>query len=527
MAEIDTRSSVDLDGAFDGTEHKSLPDVDLDFSCKSAARSSRPEAVVDIKNDGVWIRLPTLNVETRENKDGVADRTMTSRVDLPVTWGQRPNGDKVQIYDYVGAANKEENAAFDVARVYFWNQYTESYQIKQFGYVASIGPSNRNGGFRFYIYDTSDLMKSIPVTKTYDGPTASEVANFVAFDPDFGVQENSPVNILGITTTEREEIADSEGLIETFSNTVEGWLDDQVALTARRLLAGATETTAEFLDDNLQTGGHKHFRQNKHTLADVMDWLTEEIGGMWYFRPDDNGVLLVINNGTQDGYDIGRSAYYDGQFDPNSLEYIQGFNAAEVNVLNNTSVEDLKPINYLQLKGESADSFLGVNIDREIAGFETTGPLGAPRGHTDKYPHVEVTYEPLLKRASGKRLGPKPIESGKTTLAEAEQAAVKQFRQRHEDSTDGSIEVAALPSVRPYDYIATVPVCNDTFDADMNPIQYEVNSVVHKCNGGEAYTTELGVSIALDESQLTVRSALVDLETSEETDVTVQSGNEV
>jgi hypothetical protein len=87
--------------------------------------------------------------------------------------------------------------------------------------------------------------------------------------------------------------------------------------------------------------------------------------------------------------------------------------------------------------------------------------------------------------------------------------------------------VAALPSIRPFDYIASVPVCNDTFDADMNPIQYEVNSVVHKCRGGEPYTTELGVSIALDESALTVRSSLVDLETSEETDVTVQSGDEI
>jgi len=524
-----------VDTAFDGTEHESLPEVGLDFSCKSAARSSRPEVVVDIKNDGQWVRLPTLNVETRENKDGVADRTMTSRVDLPVTWGQLPNGDKVQIYDYVGAANKEEDATFDVARVYFWNQYTESYQIKQFGYVASIGPSNTNGGFRFYIYDTSDLMKSIPVTKTYDGPTASEVANFVAFDSNFGVQPNTPVNILGVSITQREEQRSVEGFFETFSDQLEGWDGENVAIETRQLISAETEEgeelldelTVEIIDDNLQTGGHKHFRQSKHTLADVMDWLTEEVGGMWYFRPDDNGVTLVINNGADGGYGVGRSAYYDGQFDPNSLEYIQGFNAAEVNVLNNTSVEDLKPINYLQLKGESADSFLGVNIDREIAGFETTGPLGAPRGHTDKYPHVEVTYEPLLERASGKKLGPKPIETGKSTLAEAEQAAVKQFRQRHEDSTDGSIDVAALPSIRPYDYIASVPVCNDTFDADMNPIQYEVNSVVHKCRGGEPYTTELGVSIALDESALTVRSSLVDLETSEETDVTVQSGDEI
>jgi hypothetical protein len=518
---------MSADKKFDGFDHPSLPSVDLDFSCKSEGTSTQPEAVVDIRNDGQWVRLPVLNVETRENKDGAADRTMTSRVDLPATWGQAERGGRVQIYDYVGAAEEEENPEFDTARVFYWNKYTNEYSVQQFGYVASIGPSNTSGAFRFYIYDTADLMKNISVTKTYDGPTASEVADFIAFDPEYGIDANSPIPINGVETTVPSERRETEGVVETFSNAVEGWLNDEVAMTARNLLAGATETAVEAADDILQTGGHKHFRRNKHTLIDVVDWLTEEIGGIWYFRPDENGVTLVFNNGVTDDFAFGRSAYYDGQFDPDSLSYIQGFNAAEVDILNNSSLEDLKPINTLRLQGESADSILGVNVDREIAGYEVTGPLGAPRGHTDKYPHVRVSYQPLLDRAGGKRLGPKPIDTGKTTLAEAEQAAVKRFREYHEDSTDGSIEIRALPSIRPYDYIAAVPVCNSTFDADMSPIQYEVNSVVHKAKGGEPYTTSLGVSIALDESAIDVRSSFVDLETGDESDVTTQSATEL
>jgi len=113
-----------------------------------------------------------------------------------------------------------------------------------------------------------------------------------------------------------------------------------------------------------------------------------------------------------------------------------------------------------------------------------------------------VTYPPLLSRTGGTEVGPTPIESGRSTLAEARQQAVKAFKKAHEDNTDGSIETRATPELRPYDYIAAVPVCNDTFDANTEPIQYEINSVRHHVSGDTPYTTELGVSIALNESAI-------------------------
>jgi hypothetical protein len=502
------------DAQFDGFDHESLPSVDLDFSCKSEAQSTQPEAIVDIKNDGKWIRLPITRAETRVTKDGVADLSMTSRIDLPVTWGSTPDAEeKIPIYEYVGAADKEENAEFDLARVYYWNQYIEEYSIEQFGYVASIGPSNENGAFRFYIYDASDLMTNIAVTKTYDSPTAESVSSFVAFDDEYGLENNSPIPIIAVSSTGLGEQVDITGTIEenTMASDVIGWFDDTTPILKFLDIEDEDEQLnplREYLDDALHTGGHKHFRRNRHTLADVMDWLTDEIGGAWYFEPRPEGVVLIVNNGATDDFSIGRSSYYDGQFDPELTEYLNGFNPVAVDVINNSSLEDLKPINHLVLNGESADSFLGINVDRNV--FE--GPLGAPRGHTDKYPHIEVTYPPLLERTNGRKLGPRPIESGKQTLAEAKQQAVKEFKQAHEDNTDGSIEIRALPPIRPYDYISAVPVCNDTFDAEMNPIQYEVNSVVHQVNAEEPYTTKLGVSIALDENAIEVSDEYKNIE---------------
>jgi len=500
------------DEQFDGFSHESLPDVDLDFSCKNEVQSTQPEAVVDINSDGQWVRLPITKVETRINKDGPADLSTTSRVDLPVTWGQTPNAEeKIPIYEYVGAAKKtdEENATFDTARVFFWNKYTEEYSIEQFGYVASVGPSNQNGAFRFYIYDTADLMTNIAVTKTYDSPTAESVAKFVANDEEYGLEANTPIPIIAVSSTAAGEEAEVDGAYETMAADTAGWLNENVpVLKFQQGEDSLLNPFREFVDDTLHTGGHKHFRRNRHNLADVMDWLTDEIGGAWYFEPRPEGVVLIVNNGGSDDFQIARSAYYDGQFDPEGLDYINGFNPAPVDVIHNSSLEDLKPINHLELNGESADSFLGVNTDRTILG----GPLGAPRGHTNKYPHVEVTYPPLLDRTGGRELGPKPIESGKQTLAEARKQAIKEFKKKHEDNTDGSIEIRALPAIRPYDYIGAVPVCNDTFDADMNPIQYEVNSVIHNVKAEDAYRTKLGVSIALDEDALEVNATYNDIE---------------
>lgn len=533
------------DEKFDGYDHPSLPSVDLDFSCKNNNSGTKPEAIVDVWSHDKcsWIRMPITKVETRVNKDGPADLSTTSRVDMPVTWGKTRDGEgKVPIYDYVGVSESQSDNVFDLGRVYYWNEYTERYSIEHFGYIASIGPSGENGVFRFYIYDTADLMKNIPVTKPYDQPNAQTVVNFVVNDVDYGIDNNSPIPVRSYTTTAPLEGIENTGLLESFDSGVSGWVDENVPivkgtdidtfnligdaasiaapLIGSQMAFNAIDDNKEWLDDQLALGGKKHFTRNKHSLVDVMDWLTDEVGGAWHFQPTDTGVVLVLNNGCTQDFKIARNSYYDGQFDPDEYQYISGTNSEPVDILNNSSIEDLKPINYLELNGETADSFLGsdridvgpledvTNVDRTILG----GPLGAPKGQTNKYPHIVVEYPPLLRRTNGRRLGPKPIESGKTTLAEASEQAEKEFLKAHEDNTDGSIEIRALPSIRPYDYISAVPVCNDTFDADMNPIQYEVNSVTHKVSAETDYTTMLGVSLAIDEDKINITEQFLDVE---------------
>jgi len=342
---------------------------------------------------------------------------------------------------------------------------------------------------RFFVYDPSDLLQNIPVTKSYDAPTAQTVLNFAVRE----IRDADFFSYNGYSTTvEGDEIVDIDGSLETLTDNTRGWVTENVPIIE-------LDQTENVPTVGLNTGGKKHFTRNRHTVVHVLEWLTDEIGGAWYFVPEDDGVRLVVNNGTENTDGVASSSYYDGNFEPPEYDYLEGFNHASIDVLQNSSLEDLKPINYLELLGESADSFLGVNTENFIEGF-----FGAPTGHTDKYPYVQIEYPPLLERTGDLRVGPRRVESGKGTLGEARQEAINKFKEAHEDSTSGSIVLRGTPPIRPYDYMSAVPVCNDTYDADMDPIQYEVNTVVHHSDPAEHYTTELGVSMLVIESEIDV-----------------------
>lgn len=491
------------DGDFAGTSAESLPSVDYDFSCKNENPPSDADVAVDIYKlddtdafefSGDWVRLPVVEAETWQNKDGASDLISTSRIEIPMVWGG------TEIYSFIGAQS-DDASVFDLARVSYRDRETGEWSICQFGYVASIGPAAGNGVLKFYIYDGADFTRQMPVTKTYDNPTASQVASFAAFDLEYGLDANSPLIVNDVAVTTPVSEVDIVGTLEQFDRS--GWEDENTVIVPIKEAVGEedanqAEVTTEWLDDALHAGGHKHFRENRHNLVDVLNWLTDRIGGIWYLKPEANGVTLVINNGGSDNSELARNSYIQRQVNPSQYEYIVGFNHTETTVINNTAIEDAKPINTLTLAGEDADSFFGIDRDQNLI----EGPLGAPKGQSNKYPLVEVEYPPLIERADGALLGPKRIESSATTTAEAEIEAIERFKEEHEDNTEGNIEIYGTPQIRPYDLFTAKPVCNEVYDIDTVPIQYEVNTVHHHVKSDEPYTTELGVSIRINEEIL-------------------------
>lgn len=300
--------------------------------------------------------------------------------------------------------------------------------------------------------------------------------------------------------------------------------------------------------------GQKRFQLNRHNMVDLMNWFSAEVGGKWHFEPTPDGPVLFFDNTnakenenqilnddefedeifeSDEDSDFARRLFMDDELveeDTLSLgneESItsQGFSGdvadykhrhafATVDVLNNNALYDIKPFNTLYLYGESTTFRERYNGTATSAAHgvgewaaQNFGESGSPGVYTEYFPYVKVVYPPLKERSGGYEYAAPAVESDKIYLDQATHEAKKEFRKHLEEESEGTIETKGEPHILPYDYITTVPQCNDMFpNANVNPITYEVNSVKHRRSAGERYKTNLGVSLVFDESLLTVET---------------------
>jgi len=127
------------DDNFVGTDAETLPDADLDFSCKSAPREVHPEVVVDVKQGKDWVRIPVVSVEQWVNKDGPADMSRTAKVHFPMEWGER------SIAEYINGFQsqnnlREQSDPYDECRIFFYDHELDEWVISHYGYVGGVGP---------------------------------------------------------------------------------------------------------------------------------------------------------------------------------------------------------------------------------------------------------------------------------------------------------------------------------------------------------------------------------------------------
>lgn len=517
------------DGSFSGTDAESLPPADLDFSCKGSAVVN-PEVAVDVQQNGQWVRIPVTEVQEWINKDGPADMTRTANVKFPFEWGEH------SIIQYINGFASQNNASdddqpYDVCRIFMYDSEIEQWQITHYGYVGGIGPASEPGVGKFWVYDPADLMKGIQVSKSWGEPTLANVMEFALRGTDengrdVGLEKRSvfegPIDmyVMGqeeIPQRKRQDVRDR--------NTQEFVLQvpESIPLIGGYQIDSSTlvKDIFNFVEDNIvdpRLGGQKRFQVNRHNMVDYMDWISGLVDARWWFEPSPTGPVLVLDatafkSGDGQGdyerrYFAEQELVEDGQV---PSEGVTPF--AEVNTLNNNALSDIKPFNTLYAYGESTtfrerysmngyESQEAAEENRQASeDFQNAASAGA---YTESYPYVKVTYPPFLERAGGYEYTAQPLESDKVYLTEVENEAKREFRNHIAEQTEGSMQITGDPHIMPYDYLVTVPACNDTFpNANMEPITWEVNGVKHTRSGGDRYKTELGVSISLDDSQIT------------------------
>lgn len=504
------------DKSFAGFDADELPPVDLDFSVKERC-TVNPDVIVDIKEGNDWVRIPVTHTELFINKDGPADITRTAKVKFPAEWGGQ------NISQYINgfqAQNPEEDDAgnlYDQCRIFFRDQLDEQWQIAHYGYIGGVGPATDSGIFKFWCYDPADLMKGIQVSKSFGHPTIAQVIDFALEGTDkagndVGINKRSIFDnikpyISGVQEV-KEQKADNRDLggedfeeldvgfsIGPFQLNISDLIDDIFDI-----LAG-TEVTGGALD------GQKRFQINRHNMVDIMNWFTAEIGGKWHFEPTPDGPVLFFDNTSSRGIEepdgkLARRSFVErGIIEKSDIQNPSGFADKDVftavDTLNNDALADIKPFNTLELFGESKTP-----LERYEQRSNTEG---SPGFYTEEFPFVKLTYGPLLKRAGGYEYSAPPIESDKIYLDQAKKAAINEFRKHLAEETEGEIELKGEPHITPYDYLRTVPTCNDTYqNASANPITYEVSAVKHVRTAGDRYKTQCRVSLMFDEDDLDI-----------------------
>jgi hypothetical protein len=431
---------------------------------------------------------------------------------------------------------------------------TGAWRITHFGYVGGVGPGSQNGTIKFWLYDPADLLRGINVSKSWGEPTLSNVINFVINGVDdrgidVGLTKRSifesPVRtrILGrddIPKVKRIDVRESvspqqlgeEDGVETTIDRLSGWLENaqdaaediQQSEPVQRVSREDIKVFPGLNIDLSPLGTQKTFQVNRNNMADHLDWFTSLIDARWWFEPTVSGPLFVIDATSYKPGD-GQGTYQRRQFIDEALfddslfdtplgltgqTYVSPF--MSVNTLNNNALADIKPFNTLELYGETSTyreryggSPESEETDRDSSTDQDFSSSGSPGAYTEQYPYVKLQYKPLLQRAGGYPYSVQPIESDEIYLDEAREAAIDNFRQHLADQTEGEIELEGEPHALPYDYVTTLPVCNDTFQgANTLPITWEINGVRHKTRPNERYVTELGTSITFDESQLDI-----------------------
>ncbi|MFC6723776.1 hypothetical protein ACFQE1_05160 [Halobium palmae] len=411
-----------------------------------SAVQSCPQKDVRVFVDGT--EIPTLFVESHMRKEGSLDLSKVTEVEFPSRWaGENISG--------VISATEEGGISQPVTVEYRLNEATNGgWVIAHHGYVRAVGSAGEGRRMKLSVGDYSDFLGKIPASTTFKNPTPSNVLSYIA--------ETFNEHV-GITSIRTGSVASS----------TRGIKDDESVNPLNPLDMGTyvVEEYLSKLSDDHKPYGTKTFKANKHTLADVANWLAREDGGYIWFGSDGTQPVLTYNSEPR------RQKYRDTMV---------GGEGTTVRVRENNALYDIKPITELTVYGSSKSSLFG------------TGLIGADNP-SNQFPAITVRHPTLYQRTGGSSLSPPIIQKKSATIEATTQVAKKELKTRLNGASGGMMIVSGSPGMRPYDTIRAVPVCGEA-DTDVPPLTYEVERVKHVCDSEQKYLSEIDVSVHADPS---------------------------
>jgi len=229
----------------------------------------------------------------------------------------------------------------------------------------------------------------------------------------------------------------------------------------------------EAVDENIvQTQvSHQRFTRNRHTLVDALEWVAGVLDGFYYFEQTEDAPKLIIDD------------------DP-TKEFDATADDSDLRLRNNNALAELRPINAIEAIGKTRK-------DVPIIGIEM--PWGG-----DEFPAVKLKHPKLVERAGEEYV--RRIEPDTGSLKATENTARRRFKKMLDDPSGGELEFSPAPKVTPYDKISAVPACNESINADVAAIDYEVERLRHVIRGDqdEPWRTEVEGSLYVDMDNIEV-----------------------
>lgn len=416
-----------------------------------------PNGRLLVSEDDKWVRVPLINdaIETHIRKGTDVNLSRVTEAYVPREWQGN------DIIQYIDAFDPDARSVYDRAQAQYYDSVRDEYVTVHDGFIRDVGgvgsseqsdsePSDIATKLR--ILGPEEFLGVIPASETYRDPPTGEVMNYV-----------------------RDTLVDSQPLYEEIPILARGTELDTTQPETQSVGGERYGRISRSYVSNLSgIGSPKTFTRNRHTLVDVIGWLTKSTGARVYFITQDDGSLALVYDETPTVESFAATNVDDAD--------------GNVEVRNNNALYQIGPRNALIYKGRTRNS-----IGPQIGGFQLTMPA-------DKYPSVEVYHEPTVDR-TGERFYGALVEGQKINLDEAESAARSRLKEIMDGDAGGKIECEVTPLLRPFSTLEATPACNGKTTTDVSSYTYEIEEVTHKVTATNGSRTDLRVSaqVAMDE----------------------------
>ena len=401
--------------------------------------------------------IPVLECDTWITKDGVSSMNRSSEIIFPLEWDGSDISGKINAFEAGGNG-------YDLATVEYKSVRGDVWHTVHNGFVRGVGGSDKLGSGKLWVNGLEIQTSAIPASKVFESPSIQDVMNYVA--DEYSSSTGIDIQVSGATT-------------EEFGVAGEGFFKQKSSAIQERHLDGSYTWT---------------FKKNRHSLKDVMDWLCNRSDQRWYFLPTDPPTLVVesdssgqrtfVNTHPQIGKGVVSGSIFEKKCGVPSIDIIE-----------NTVIRDMFPINTLEVYGETGTSIFGFNVKHVF---------------DNKFPAATATYPPLVEQAGGQKVKPKTVEANAVDLKECGEIPKRKLKKRIQQAGEGEIKAFGRGDVNPYDTLLARPECSDV-PGSIPRMEFDIIEVHHKKVSTEQYKTYLTVAPHVDKSKMTVDSRMLEV----------------